>query len=260
MALLLDDLLDVSRITRGKLELRKERVELAQRGRELRSRPRRPLIERRRHTADRDAAGASRLHARCRSAAAGAGVREPAQQRREVHRRRAASIALAAARDGDRRRDLGRGHRASASSPETIAATCSRCSRRSTARSTARRAASASGWPGEAAGRAARRHGRSAQRRLGRGSEFIVRLPTSRAERRQHASGAARTGGKWRARAAPARSWLPTTTATRPTSLACCCSCQGYGCDRAFNGPQALRAREQCPAESRCCSTSACLV
>ena len=42
---LIDDLLDVSRITQGKLELRKERVDLAVRRSRAPSRPPRPLIE-----------------------------------------------------------------------------------------------------------------------------------------------------------------------------------------------------------------------
>ena len=50
MALLLDDLLDVSRITRGKLELRRERVDLRAVVDNARSRPRARCIDERRQT------------------------------------------------------------------------------------------------------------------------------------------------------------------------------------------------------------------
>ena len=84
LARLVDDLLDLSRITRGKIELRKQRVELA------------PIVEQAveagaralrqsRPRADGDAAAAARLSER-RSRAPGAGDRQPAQQRVQVHR------------------------------------------------------------------------------------------------------------------------------------------------------------------------------
>ena len=86
MARLIDDLLDVSRITRGKIELRKERVDLAaivahavETGR--------PLIDARRHRLTVDACRREPVLARRRPGPAGAGRRQPAEQRREVHRR-----------------------------------------------------------------------------------------------------------------------------------------------------------------------------
>ena len=92
---LVDDLLDVSRITRGKVELRKRAVELATRG------GRRP---RDRQPAARAAPAAARA-ATCRARAccvngdptARAGRLEPAHQRREVHASRDGRISVSAA-------------------------------------------------------------------------------------------------------------------------------------------------------------------
>ena len=71
MALLLDDLLDVSRITRGKLELKKEYVGLAQRDR--RCSGNRAAADRKQATRAHDDAAGRRDHARSRSAAPVAG-------------------------------------------------------------------------------------------------------------------------------------------------------------------------------------------
>ena len=84
MALLLDDLLDVSRITRGRLELKKDYIDLASlvglghRDRAPDDRCQAP------HPADCAAGGARR--AAGRSAAAVAGARQPADQRRQILR------------------------------------------------------------------------------------------------------------------------------------------------------------------------------
>ena len=93
---LVDDLLDVSRITRGKVEINRERVDLAAvvaGAIEMAS----PLIEQRQHQliVEPVAAGADR---RRRCAAAGAGRVEPAHQRRQVHRARRAHRAERGAR------------------------------------------------------------------------------------------------------------------------------------------------------------------
>ena len=87
----------------------------------------------------------ARLHGRRRSGAAGAGGRQPADQRRQVHRpgghirvQRAAATAARSSCQRPRRR-------ASASTPRCCRAS-STCSCRSARRSTARRAASGSGW------------------------------------------------------------------------------------------------------------------
>ena len=80
---LVDDLLDVSRIARGKIELRRERMELADgvaKAIEMAS----PLLEERNHQL-RDRC-ATRSDARRGPGAAGSDCRQPAHQRREVHR------------------------------------------------------------------------------------------------------------------------------------------------------------------------------
>ena len=87
MVRLVDDLLDVSRITRGKLELRKQRVDLAAVVRTA-VETSRPLIEAARTPPDDHPAAAAGVRGR-RPGAAGAGLRQPAQQRRQVHRPRA---------------------------------------------------------------------------------------------------------------------------------------------------------------------------
>ena len=89
---LVDDLLDVTRITRGKIELRRSRVELAPIV-EQAVEACRPLVDAAGHRADAWHCRRSRCHPRRRPDAAGAGVRQPAQQRCQVH--------------GPRRHDLG---------------------------------------------------------------------------------------------------------------------------------------------------------
>ncbi len=86
MVRLVDDLLEVSRITRGKIELRRERVEL---GAVIRSalETSKPLIDAAGHELTVEHSHGTRL-ARRRSRAAVPGLRQPAQQRRQVHRTR----------------------------------------------------------------------------------------------------------------------------------------------------------------------------
>ncbi len=86
MALLLDDLLDVSRITRGRLELKREVVNVESLVNAA-IETARPLIESRHHKLDGRPADGTR-DARRGSAARLAGVVEPADERRQVHRRR----------------------------------------------------------------------------------------------------------------------------------------------------------------------------
>ena len=81
---LVDDLLDVSRITRGKIELRKEPVELRADRRAGRRGGAR-AVRQPRPRADGHAADAAGLPER-RPDPAGAGVRQPAEQRVQVHR------------------------------------------------------------------------------------------------------------------------------------------------------------------------------
>ena len=81
---LVDDLLDVSRISQGKLELRRERVELAAVVRNA-VETSRPLIDASRHELRHRAGPAAGDRRRRRHDAADAGRRQPAQQRRQVH-------------------------------------------------------------------------------------------------------------------------------------------------------------------------------
>ena len=89
MKRLLDDLLDVSRVSQGKIQLRKQRVELGAlllQAVEVS----RPLIAEKRQQLSRGAGAASRCRCDADPTRLVAGVREPAQQRRQVHRRRRA--------------------------------------------------------------------------------------------------------------------------------------------------------------------------
>ena len=135
---LVDDLLDVSRVMRGKIELRKERVELATvvaRAVETVQ----PLVDAQGHRVERP--HPVRIPApRRRPGAAGPGRRQPADQRRQVHR--AERSHLADRRTGRRRwRCCGCGTTASAS-PRTCCPASSSCSCRWTTPPRRRRA----GW------------------------------------------------------------------------------------------------------------------
>ena len=139
MMRLLDDLLDVSRVSQGKIELRKEPVELATLL--LQARRGQPPADRREAAAARGDAG---RRSRCRWTADPtrlvAGVRQPAQQRRQVHRRGRPHHADVRREGGEavvRVRDDGIGHRRRAAAARLRSV---RAGRRD--RSTARRA----GW------------------------------------------------------------------------------------------------------------------
>ena len=127
MARLLDDLLDVSRITRDRLELRRERWSGCTTCSTRRSRPPGRCSTRAgQSVADDPAAGAG--EARRRSGPPGAGVRQHPQQRLQVLRTRRTGHHR---RDRRRRRGDGRGRptRASASIRRCCSG-CSRCSPR----------------------------------------------------------------------------------------------------------------------------------
>jgi signal transduction histidine kinase len=107
---LIDDLLDVSRITRGRIELRRERVDLAAVvGQAVEST--RPLLDARAARLDVDCPRAG-PRARRGPGAPRAGHRQPAQQRLQVHQPRG-RVTLDADREGDaavvRVRDTGIG-------------------------------------------------------------------------------------------------------------------------------------------------------
>ena len=88
MSRLVDDLLDMSRITRGRIELRKEPLELAPVVSHAVEAARRSLSQHGSRT-DRDHARRSRCSCRRRPDAARAGDRQPAEQRRASSRTRA---------------------------------------------------------------------------------------------------------------------------------------------------------------------------
>ena len=83
MSRLVDDLLDLSRITRGRIELRKERIELAAVVQQAVEAVRASVPEQGAGADDRVAV-APGLHA-CRSREVGAGRRQPVEQRVQVH-------------------------------------------------------------------------------------------------------------------------------------------------------------------------------
>ena len=100
MVRLVDDLLEVSRITRGKIELRKERVELAAVvGSAVETS--RPLIDAARPHADGRSLPTSRSMLDADPVRLAQVFAQPAEQRGEVHRRTAARSRSRARRRGD---------------------------------------------------------------------------------------------------------------------------------------------------------------
>ena len=171
---LVDDLLDVSRITRGKIELRREPVELA----DVVARGHRDVEPAARAAAPRSAGRrAARPASPCTPTPARLAQvrREPADQRREVHRARRPYRVIGRA-EGDGVVLIGARHAASASTPRCCRAS-STCSCRSGRRSSARRAASGSAWRSSAASSrcTAARCSRGSEGK-GRGAEFTIRL------------------------------------------------------------------------------------
>ena len=144
MVRLVDDLMEVSRITRGRVDLRMAKVDLAH---VLHSALEtvKPVLDAAGHRLEVSIPKAAMFWTAIRSARAD--LRQPAEQRREVHGTRAARSGSAW-----RRRATKPSFRYATTAAAFLPRCCPRCStssRKSTARSAARRAGSASGspWP-----------------------------------------------------------------------------------------------------------------
>ena len=234
MVRLIDDLLDVSRISRNKMELRRSRVLLAD------------VVEQRRGDGPpRHRGGRARAHRlapagagppRRRPDPAGPGVQQPAHQQRQVHRAGRAHLARrrAARRRGGR---VGAGHRDRHPRRRPCPAS-STCSPRWTGASSGPPAASASGWRWSRAWSRCTA-GRSRPRATARaraapspsGSRSLESRPRAAARGR-------RPGGRPAAAARGGASWWWTTTGTRPRSMAMMLKLAGQ---RGPHGPRRRR-------------------
>ena len=253
---LVDDLLDISRITHGKIELERERLELATviaaRGRDRQPADRRAASTRSTSTCRR---GPRRRCATARGSRRWS--RNIVDERGEVHRARRRHrdqrAQRAAIRSRSRVRDNGIGI-----APGDAAAHLQHVRAGAPGARPLRRAASAS------ASRSSRNlvelHGGTVEPRSegrGRGSELTIRLPPAR--RRRRAAAERRRGApRSRCRSAAA-SWSSTTTRTPPI----CCRAvleQLGNTTRVAHDADAARSRsldEFAPGRSPC-STSAC--
>ena len=159
MVRLVDDLLDVSRISRGKIELRKERIELASVVNHA-VEAARPLFECMEHELT-VTLPPQPIYLERRPDPPGSGRGQPAEQRLQVHRRGRSHLA-----DGRARGRAGRrsecGTTASASPPISFRVS-SRCSCRSIPRWSVRRRVGHRPDAGEESGGDARRHRGSPQ-------------------------------------------------------------------------------------------------
>ena len=252
MSLLLDDLLDVSRITHGTLQLRKQQTDLQSIvGAAVETA--RPLIDERRHQLIVEVPG--RSAGERRSAAARAGAFEPADERGEVHRTRTArSASLAHAARRRARRSASR-TAASASRPRICRKVFGMFAQ---VRSAQEHAAGGLGIGLALAKGIVELHGgriEAASAGAGKGSRFTVRLPNSRGGRRDGARLAQRArNGNGRPTSA---SCSPTTIVMRPKVSRSSCGSKGT------KSSSRTMATRRCAASRRAgptwrCSTSAC--
>ena len=254
MVRLVDDLLEVSRITRGKIELRTERGRPRRRDRERRRDE--PAADRCRRTTSWSSRSSAEepLIAGRRPGAAGPGLREPAQQRRQVHGRGGADLADGRARragrvvSGTRHGDRHRRRRCCRAS--------STCSRRSTAPIAARRAASGIGLT--LVRSLVEMHGGSVEAKsAGLGPGQRVHRPAAARGRRARAERRRRSRPHRTALVRRFACWSSTTTATPPTAWACC-SMLGAEVRVVHDGAAALDALGPRFARRSFSSTSAC--
>ena len=255
LARLVDDLMDVARISQGKIELRKEVVDLATVVSQA-VETARPLIDERRHRPDRLAARRADP-AGGRPDAAGAGPLEPPEQRRQVHRAGRADRAdgRAGGRRG-RRAGAGHGHRHRAG--DAAAGLRDVRPGRPPLGPRAGRAGDRPG-PGEDPGRDARRDDHGLQRRAGHGAASSSSGCPCSPARRPSRPGRSRISARGAEAALPRRRILVVDdNVDAANSLASCCPALrpgGAGRPRRPGGPGG-RPRSSAPRSS--CSTSAC--
>ena len=253
MSLLLDDLLDVSRITHGTLQLRKQQTDLQSIvGAAVETA--RPLIDERRHQLiDRGARGPAGQRG---SAASRAGAVESADQRREVHQSARLDPRSRRTQSGDELviavedSGIGIAARGPAEGVRHV---------RAGALGAGSRGRRSGNRPGarERYCRAARRPHRSGERAApGKGSRFTVRLPNVVTQRRRGRE--RRASSRNGACGANKRILLADDNRDAAESLAIILRLEGHEVELAHDGVAALRALRRRAGPTSRCSTSAC--
>ena len=242
-ARLVDDLLDVSRITQGKIALKTEPLELGRviahsdRDRAAAARGAAPPARGQR------AAGAG-LGAR-RLRAPGAGGRQPAQQRRQVHRARRQRSSSRRSADRGEARDQ-RARQRHRHRRRRCCRTCSSCSRRASA--SLDRSQGGLGIGLTLVERLVELHGgasKCSSDGIGKGASSASILPCI-SEVPQAAADALAGGRRPRRRPASA-CWSSTTTSTPPRASRCYLRARGpRGAAPSSDGPQALAHARRC--------------